>query len=125
MHAFSDLSFRCMARILVFNQALLLNYPPDNVLILGPWEMELGHGYVCCRMESFFLTLLKNGEIDIIEGVHDNEHNQVTWHTAPGTASENSSIFAKLREGCNLTSTTNFTGTVVVSHARALVDQVY
>ncbi|KAH7883608.1 concanavalin A-like lectin/glucanase domain-containing protein [Phlebopus sp. FC_14] len=39
-----------------------------------------------------------NGEIDIIEGVHDNEHNQVTWHTAPG---------------CNLTSTTNFTGTIV------------
>jgi len=26
----------------------------------------------------------KTGEIDIIEGVHDNEHNQVTWHTAPG-----------------------------------------
>jgi hypothetical protein len=25
------------------------------------------------------------GEIDIIEGVHANEHNQVTWHTAPGT----------------------------------------
>ncbi|EIW86684.1 glycoside hydrolase family 16 protein [Coniophora puteana RWD-64-598 SS2] len=24
------------------------------------------------------------GEIDIIEGVHANEHNQVTWHTAPG-----------------------------------------
>ncbi|TFY80118.1 hypothetical protein EWM64_g3892 [Hericium alpestre] len=23
------------------------------------------------------------GEIDIIEGVHDNEHNQVTWHTSP------------------------------------------
>ncbi|KAI6031810.1 concanavalin A-like lectin/glucanase domain-containing protein [Pisolithus microcarpus] len=39
-----------------------------------------------------------NGEIDIIEGVHDNEHNQVTWHTAPG---------------CNLTATTNFTGTIV------------
>jgi len=39
-----------------------------------------------------------NGEIDIIEGVHDNEHNQVTWHTAPG---------------CNLTTTTNFTGTIV------------
>jgi len=39
-----------------------------------------------------------NGEIDIIEGVHDNEHNQVTWHTAPG---------------CNLTSATNFTGTIV------------
>ncbi|KAH7930995.1 glycoside hydrolase family 16 protein [Leucogyrophana mollusca] len=39
-----------------------------------------------------------NGEIDIIEGVHDNEHNQVTWHTAPG---------------CNLTATSNFTGTIV------------
>lgn len=39
-----------------------------------------------------------NGEIDIIEGVHDNEHNQVTWHTEPG---------------CNLTATTNFTGTIV------------
>jgi beta-glucanase (GH16 family) len=24
------------------------------------------------------------GEIDIIEGVHDNEHNQVTWHTSAG-----------------------------------------
>lgn len=38
------------------------------------------------------------GEIDIIEGVHDNEHNQVTWHTAPG---------------CNLTAAMNFTGTMV------------
>jgi hypothetical protein len=28
--------------------------------------------------------LLQTGEIDIIEGVHDNEHNQVTWHTNPG-----------------------------------------
>ncbi|KIK43528.1 glycoside hydrolase family 16 protein [Suillus luteus UH-Slu-Lm8-n1] len=38
------------------------------------------------------------GEIDIIEGVHDNQHNQVTWHTAPG---------------CNLTQNTSFTGTIV------------
>lgn len=38
------------------------------------------------------------GEIDIIEGVHDNQHNQVTWHTAPG---------------CNLTQNTNFTGAIV------------
>ncbi|KAF9015225.1 glycoside hydrolase family 16 protein [Cyathus striatus] len=38
-----------------------------------------------------------NGEIDIIEGVHDNQHNQVAWHTAPG---------------CNLDTTGNFTGTI-------------
>ncbi|EAU84009.2 glycosyl hydrolase family 16 [Coprinopsis cinerea okayama7 len=25
-----------------------------------------------------------SGEIDIIEGVHDNEHNQIAWHTEPG-----------------------------------------
>ncbi|KZT44362.1 hypothetical protein SISSUDRAFT_7203 [Sistotremastrum suecicum HHB10207 ss-3] len=36
------------------------------------------------------------GEIDIIEGVHDNTHNQVTWHTNPG---------------CSLTNTGNYTGT--------------
>ncbi|KAJ7487626.1 glycoside hydrolase family 16 protein [Mycena galericulata] len=38
------------------------------------------------------------GEIDIIEGVHDNEHNQITWHTGPG---------------CTLSLESNYTGTVV------------
>ncbi|GBE77909.1 glycoside hydrolase family 16 protein [Sparassis latifolia] len=38
------------------------------------------------------------GEIDILEGVHDNEHNQVTWHTGPN---------------CNLTQSANYTGTIV------------
>ena len=37
----------------------------------------------------------KNGEIDIIEGVHDNEHNQVTWHTAPGMLEANLSTLIK------------------------------
>nr|GAT44210.1 predicted protein [Mycena chlorophos] len=41
------------------------------------------------------------GEIDIIEGVHDNEHNQVTWHTGPG---------------CNLSLASNFTGSVVTNN---------
>ncbi|KAJ6610875.1 concanavalin A-like lectin/glucanase domain-containing protein [Mycena sp. CBHHK59/15] len=41
------------------------------------------------------------GEIDIIEGVHDNEHNQVTWHTGPG---------------CTLAIESNYTGTVVQSN---------
>ncbi|KAI0304861.1 concanavalin A-like lectin/glucanase domain-containing protein [Russula brevipes] len=39
-----------------------------------------------------------NGEIDMLEGVHDNEHNQVTWHTGAG---------------CMLTPSNNFTGTIV------------
>ena len=45
------------------------------------------------------VSMLQNGEIDIIEGVHDNIHNQVTFHT---------------RDGCNLTYPGNFTGTLVV-----------
>jgi len=42
------------------------------------------------------------GEIDIIEGVHDNEHNQVTWHTGPN---------------CTLTPppAVNFTGTWIAN----------
>ena len=44
-----------------------------------------------CRLSNVALMLLKlipqTGEIDIIEGVHDNEHNQVTWHTGPSMSS--------------------------------------
>ncbi|KAI0932227.1 hypothetical protein AcW1_000592 [Taiwanofungus camphoratus] len=49
------------------------------------------------------------GEIDIIEGVHDNEHNQVTWHTGPG---------------CDLTlpPKANFTGTVVETNGQPNLD---
>ncbi|GJE86093.1 glycoside hydrolase family 16 protein [Phanerochaete sordida] len=44
------------------------------------------------------------GEIDIIEGVHDNEHNQVTWHTGAN---------------CSLTPDfENFTGTVVSTNGQ-------
>lgn len=40
----------------------------------------------------------QGGEIDVLEGVHDNEHNQVSWHTGPG---------------CDITPNQNFTGTTV------------
>ncbi|KAF6747175.1 glycoside hydrolase family 16 protein [Ephemerocybe angulata] len=39
-----------------------------------------------------------NGEIDILEGTHDNEHNQITWHTY---------------EGCYLDVSQKYTGTLV------------
>ncbi|KDQ63731.1 glycoside hydrolase family 16 protein [Jaapia argillacea MUCL 33604] len=47
------------------------------------------------------------GEIDIIEGVHDNQHNQVTWHTGPG---------------CSLTPSSNFTGTSVATNGQPNLD---
>ncbi len=34
--------------------------------------------------ETLLTSNPQTGEIDIIEGVHDNEHNQVTWHTSAG-----------------------------------------
>lgn len=58
--------------------------------------------FVCCQslVDDHELTEYnQGGEIDIIEGVHDNVHNQVTWHTGPG---------------CNLLDTGNFTGSLVV-----------
>jgi len=47
------------------------------------------------------------GEIDIIEGVHDNAHNQVTWHTGPN---------------CTLTPTANFTGSLVTNNGQPNLD---
>ncbi|KAJ7630965.1 glycoside hydrolase family 16 protein [Roridomyces roridus] len=59
----------------------------------------------CGVWPAFWTVGLDNwpflGEIDIIEGVHDNEHNQVTWHTGPG---------------CTLSLESNYTGTVVASN---------
>ena len=53
--------------------------------ILDAWEWCLAIGELMYAM--FVLVLIfcfQTGEIDIIEGVHDNEHNQVTWHTSAG-----------------------------------------
>jgi|SRR6267154_1255433 len=61
----------------------------------------------------------QTGEIDIIEGVHDNEHNQVTWHTSAGyfLSCDCSRESADAKLGCNLTPPVNnsYTGSPVVS----------
>ncbi|OBZ78832.1 putative glycosidase C21B10.07 [Grifola frondosa] len=50
---------------------------------------------------------LNTGEIDIIEGVHDNEHNQVTWHTGPN---------------CTLNQNASFTGSLVETNGQPNLD---
>jgi len=69
----------------------------------GLFILDLNRAPWGCGVWPAFWTLGNGkwpdmGEIDIIEGVHDNQHNQVAFHTAPG---------------CNLTPTANFSGTVV------------
>lgn len=63
------------------------------------------------------------GEIDIIEGVHDNEHNQVAWHTGAGAFCEyhhNEPGLTLALKGCSLTPQpqANFSGKIVV-HTRS------
>ncbi|KIM85230.1 glycoside hydrolase family 16 protein [Piloderma croceum F 1598] len=68
----------------------------------GLFILDLNRAPWGCGVWPAFWTCGPNwpygGEIDVLEGVHDNEHNQVTWHTGPG---------------CNLTPNDNFTGTIV------------
>lgn len=67
----------------------------------APWGCAIWPAFWTVGMPKSTWPCL--GEIDIIEGVHDNSHNQVAWHTAPG---------------CLLTDkpAVNFTGTKVHSN---------
>ncbi|KAL1719504.1 glycoside hydrolase family 16 protein [Schizophyllum commune] len=72
----------------------------------GLFILDLNKAPWGCAVWPAFWTLgsgtwPQTGEIDIIEGVHDNEHNQVAWHTA---------------SGCYLDPTASFTGTVIQSN---------
>ncbi|KAF8509815.1 concanavalin A-like lectin/glucanase domain-containing protein [Gautieria morchelliformis] len=66
----------------------------------GLFILDLNRAPWGCSVWPAFWTVgdnwPNNGEIDVFEGVHDNTHNQITWHTA---------------NGCNLTVPGNFTGT--------------
>lgn len=65
---------RCMARMVDRrSREMAIRTPPSY--LLSPCSPGLTRE-ACAR---------QLGEIDIIEGVHDNEHNQVTWHTGPST----------------------------------------
>ncbi|KAF9044712.1 glycoside hydrolase family 16 protein [Hymenopellis radicata] len=72
----------------------------------GLFILDLNHAPWGCGVWPAFWTLgsgtwPQTGEIDIIEGVHDNSHNQIAWHT---------------QSGCYLNPNASFTGTVVQSN---------
>jgi hypothetical protein len=88
-----------------------------SILDAWGWCMANGESYLVVSGVLVPHVFLQTGEIDIIEGVHDNEHNQVTWHTNPGDSLMYSCPWkdTDVILGCNLTPSSNFTGTITVS----------
>ncbi|KAH7100256.1 concanavalin A-like lectin/glucanase domain-containing protein [Auriculariales sp. MPI-PUGE-AT-0066] len=78
----------------------------------GLFIMDVEHAPTGCAVWPAYWTLGRAeqwpgaGEIDIIEGVHNNQHDQVTWHTSAG---------------CTLTDPGNFSGTAIHNNCEANV----
>ncbi|GJJ09673.1 hypothetical protein Clacol_003897 [Clathrus columnatus] len=68
-----------------------------------------------------------NGEIDIFEGVHENTHNQMTWHTGPDCNLTVSSAFTGLatnHTSCTATPTDN-DGCAIIDWSRSSYGPVF
>ncbi|TFK34565.1 concanavalin A-like lectin/glucanase domain-containing protein [Crucibulum laeve] len=77
----------------------------------GLFILDLNTAPWGCAVWPAFWTVNRDwpwgGEIDIIEGVHDNEHNQVAWHTSGG---------------CTLDYNAEYSGTLTTSDGRNHTD---
>ncbi|KAF9043030.1 glycoside hydrolase family 16 protein [Panaeolus papilionaceus] len=77
-----------------------------NQYTTGLFILDLNRAPWGCAIWPAFWTVgdnwPQNGEIDVLEGVHDNEHNQITWHTRPG---------------CMLNPNATFSGTIATTAA--------
>ena len=69
-----------------------------------------------------FLTHLLAGEIDIIEGVHDQDRNLYTLHTAPGCTLDKSKSVAFVAPSSKLDLSKVFTGSVLRTDCDAWAD---
>ena len=66
-----------------------------------------------------FLTHLLAGEIDIIEGVHDQDRNLYTLHTAPGCTLDKSKSVPSVAPSSKLDLSKIFTGSVLQTNCDA------
>ncbi|KAF9484920.1 glycoside hydrolase family 16 protein [Pholiota conissans] len=82
----------------------------------GLFILDLNRAPWGCAIWPAFWTVGSNwpanGEIDILEGVHDNEHNQVAWHTNPGCLLDPSATFTGQIAQTNGANNTNCDGNV-------------
>jgi hypothetical protein len=96
------------------NTTLPLGVNRDSVRITsqaqyttGLFLLDLNRAPWGCAVWPAFWTVgtnwPNNGEVDILEGVHDNQYNQIAWHTATG---------------CLLDPNATFTGTIPVENGQ-------